>query len=77
MAHTAEPPHSDTDIVLTAVTVVGCLRWMKFHNDVVQLRGAGHEIDVVLESRGVFERRVTVTAEIGILNLLLGEDPRR
>ena len=78
IAHPAEPPHSDANIVLTAVAVVGCLRGStKFHNDVVQLREAGHEIDVVFESRGVFERRVTVTAEIGLLNLLLGEDPRR
>ena len=53
------------------------MRWRKFRNDVVRLRAAGHVIDVVVESRGVLERRVAVTAEIGILNLLLGEDPKR
>jgi hypothetical protein len=53
-----EPPHSETAIVLTAVAVLGCWRWMEFHNNVVRLREAGHVIDVVLESRGVFERRV-------------------
>ena len=57
--------------------VLGCWRWTEFHNDVVRLREAGHMIDVVEESRGVFERRVTVTAEIGTLNLLLGEDLQR
>jgi len=45
-------------------------------HDVVQLREAGQVIDLVLESRGVFECKVTVTAEIGILNRLLGEPPQ-
>ena len=76
MAPPPEPPHSNTGIVLTAVAVLGCWRWSEFQDDVARLREAGHVIDVE-ECPGVFERRVRVTADLGILNLLLGEDLQR
>lgn len=67
----SETPPESAGLVLTAVVVLTRWRWRDFHRDVAELRQAGHVIDID-EGPGWLERTYVVTAELSVLNRLLG-----
>jgi hypothetical protein len=55
--------------VLTAEVMLARCRWRQFWRDVTRLRAVGCQVEVE-QSRGLLDRKFTVTADVAVLNWL-------